>query len=172
MPRRPIVQATYGPNGKIFFPETHGAEGARPGVAADPSGTDFVSINRDGSDRKVHLTFPYVDEATVSPDGRWILYQEGDNAYLIPVPLAGTGETEPRIEHGRNSRFPVKQLSLEGGLFPHWHDSVTAEFASGNRIIAVDTRSNKADTVAITLRVPKRVPSGSIALTNARIITM
>jgi hypothetical protein len=90
MPRRPIVQATYGPNGRIFFPETHGAEAARPGVAADPSGTDFVSINRDGSDRKVHLTFPFVDEASVSPDGRWILYQEGDNAYLIPFPLAGT----------------------------------------------------------------------------------
>jgi len=146
MPRRPIVQATYGPGGRIFFPETHGSETARAGVAAEPAGTDYVSVNRDGGDRRVYLTFPYVDEAAVSPDGRWLLYQEGDNAYLIPFPIAGTGEAEPRIEHGRNGRLPARQLSLEGGLFPHWRDSVTAEFASGNRIITWDTRTNKADT--------------------------
>src|SRR5262249_46492501 len=151
-----IVQATYGPNGRIFFPETHGAAAARAGAAAEVAGTDFVSVNRDGSDRRVYLTFPYVDEAAVSPDGRWLPYQEGDNADLIPFPLAGTGEQEPRIEHGRNSRFPVKQLSLEGGLFPHWRDSVTAEFASGNRIVTVDARTYKTDTIAIKLRVPKR----------------
>jgi len=172
MPRRPIVQASYGPGGRIFFPETHGAEAARPGVAAEVAGTDFVSVNRDGGDRKVYLTMPYVDEAAVSPDGRQLLFQEGDNAYLIPFPLAGTGEVEPRIEHGRNSRFPVRQVSLEGGLFPHWRDSVTAEFASGNRIVTVDTRTYKADTVTIGLKVPKRVPSGTVAFTGARIITM
>ena len=172
MPRRPIVQASYGPGGRIFYPETHGAESARAGTPADPAGTDLVSVNRDGGDRKVHLTFRYVGEAAVSPDGRLLLYQEGDNAYLIPFPLAGTGDVEPRIEHGRNSRLPVHQLSLEGGLFPHWRDSVTAEFASGNRIITVDTRTNKVDTITITLKVSKRVPSGTVALTNARIITM
>ncbi|HUQ82258.1 MAG TPA: hypothetical protein VM076_13995, partial [Gemmatimonadaceae bacterium] len=172
MPRRPIVQAHYGPNGRIYYPETHGSESARAGAPADPAGTDYVSVNRDGGDRKVHLTFPYVDEAAISPDGKRLLYQEGDNAYLIPFPLAGTGDVEPRVEHGRNSRFPVRALSLEGGLFPHWRDSVTAELASGNRIITVDTRTNKADTVTIALHVPKRVPNGSVALTNARILTM
>ena len=172
MPRRPIVQASYGPGGRIYFPETHGAVAARAGVAAETVETDFVSVNLDGGDRKVHLTFPFVDEAAVSPDGKRLLYQEGDNAYLIPFPLAGTGDVQPRVEHGRNSRFPVRQLSLEGGLFPHWRDSVTAEFANGNRIITVDTRTNKADTVTITLKVPKRIPSGTVALTNARIVTM
>ena len=172
MPRRPIVQASYGPGGRIFFPETHGARPAAAGAPAEPAGTDFVSVNRDGGDRKVHVTFPFVDEAAISPDGRWMLYQEGDNAYLTAFPLAGTGENAPRIEHGRTSRLPVRQLSLEGGLFPHWRDSVTASFASGNRIVTFDTRTNKADTVTIDLRVPKRIPSGSIALTNARIITM
>jgi Tol biopolymer transport system component/imidazolonepropionase-like amidohydrolase len=172
MPRRPIVQASYGPGGRIYFPETHGAVAARPGVPAEVVETDFVSVNRDGGDRKVHLTFPFVDEAVISPDGRWLLYQEGDNAYLAPFPATGTGEAPPRIEHGRNSRLPVRQLSLEGGLFPHWRDSVTAQFASGNRIITVDTRTNKADTITIALKVPKRVPSGTVALTNARIITM
>jgi imidazolonepropionase-like amidohydrolase len=36
----------------------------------------------------------------------------------------------------------------------------------------LDTRTNKVDTITITLKVSKRVPSGTVALTNARIITM
>jgi len=172
MPRRPIVQAFYGPEGRIFFPETHGAVPARGGGAAEPAGTDFVSIHRDGGDRRIHITFPYTDEAAISPDGAWVLYQEGDNAYVTPFPLAGTGGETPRIEHRRNGRLPVRQLSLEGGLFPHWRDSFTAEFGSGNRIISWDVRTERADTVAITVKIPKRVPAGAVALTNARIITM
>ena len=70
------------------------------------------------------------------------------------------------------SRLPVKQLTLEGGLFPRWRDSVTAEYSSGNRHFAYDVRTGKADTVAIVLQIAKRVPSGSVALTNARILTM
>jgi Tol biopolymer transport system component len=172
MPRRPIVQAFYGPAGRIFFPETHGAEAASGDNAAEAAGTDFVSVDRDGGDRRTHITFAFADEAAVSPDGRWVLFQEGDNAYLTPFPLAGTGNDVPRIEHRRNARFPVRPLSLEGGLFPHWRDSVTAEFGSGNRIISYDTRTDRADTVTITLKIAKRVAAGSIAFTNARIITM
>lgn len=172
MPRRPIAQAYYGPDGRIFFLETHGAQAASAGSPADPAGSDFVSVNRDGGDRRTHIVFPYSDEAAVSPDGTWVLYQEGDNAYLTPFPFAGTGSAAPRIEHSRNGRLPVRQLSLEGGLFPHWRDSVTAEFGSGNRIISYDVRTSRADTATITLKIPKRVPSGAVAFTNARIITM
>ena len=32
MPRRPIVQAWYGPDGRIFYPETHGNLPARGGT--------------------------------------------------------------------------------------------------------------------------------------------
>lgn len=180
MPRRPIVQAFYGPGGRLFFPETHGAEAAgrsappAPGVSAGaiPAGTDLVSVDRDGRDRRVHLTFPFADEAAVSPDGKWVIYQEGDNAFLIPFPAQATGASAPRIEHKPTSRLPVRVLSLEGGLFPRWRDSVTAEFGSGNRSIAFDVRTSRADTATITLRIPKRVPAGAVALTNARILTM
>jgi Tol biopolymer transport system component len=66
MPRRPIVQAFYGPDRRIFYLETHGAEAASGGEAAQPVGSDFVSIDRDGGDRRVHMTFPYSDEAAIS----------------------------------------------------------------------------------------------------------
>jgi hypothetical protein len=175
MPRRPIVQAYYGPGERLYYPETHGGEGGGRGGAATgatAAGTDFVSVKLDGSDRQVYVTFPFADEAAISPDGKWITYQEGDNAFLIPFPNEGTGGTPTRIEHTRASKLPVKQLSLEGGLFPRWRDSVTAEFGSGNHHFAYDVRTGKTDTVAITLRIPKRVPAGAVAFTNARIVTM
>lgn len=172
MPRRPIVQAWYGPDGRIFYPETHGNLPARGDNAAEQNETDFVSVNRDGSDRRKYVTFPFADEVAVSPTGEWVLYQEGDNAFLTPLPMAGTGDAAPRITHTRTSRFPVKAVSTEGGLFTHWRDSVTAEFASGNRLIAVNARTGRADTVTLGLTIPKRVPNGTVAFTNARILTM
>ncbi|MFI5311856.1 MAG: amidohydrolase family protein [Gemmatimonadales bacterium] len=173
MPRRPIVQAFFGPEGRIYYPETEGpAAGGRGAGGGGGGQTELASIAPDGHDRRVHLTFPYADEAAVSPDGKWVVYQEGDNAFLVPLPLAGTGETPPRIEHRRGSRLPVRQLSLEGGLFTHWRDSVTAEFGSGNRHFSYDVRTGKTDTVTVHLKIPKRVPSGAVALTNARILTM
>ena len=71
MPRRPIVQAWYGPDGRIFYPETHGNLPARGDNAAEQNETDFVSVNRDGSDRRKYVTFPFADEAAVSPTGEW-----------------------------------------------------------------------------------------------------
>jgi Tol biopolymer transport system component len=175
MPRRPIVQAYYGPGGLIYYPETRGpAPGGGRGAAGGgpPAGTDFVSVAPDGTGRKVYLTFPFADEVAVSPDGKWVVYQEGDNAFLIPFIADGTGGTPPQIEHTRGSRLPVKALTLEGGLFPQWRDSVTAEYGSGNRHFTYDVRTGKADTVTISLKIPKATPTGTVALTNARIVTM
>ncbi|MDQ6827799.1 MAG: amidohydrolase family protein, partial [Gemmatimonadota bacterium] len=172
MPRRPIVQAFFGPGGRIYYPETHGPEAAVAGVPAEQAATDFTSVAPDGSDKRIHLVFPYADEAAISPNGKWVAYQEGDNVFLAPFPLGGTAETPPRIEHRRGSKLPLKQISFEGGLFPHWRDSVTAEFGSGRKHYSYNVRTGKTDTVSISLSLPKRIPTGAVAITNARIITM
>src|SRR5690606_39860258 len=48
----------------------------------------------------------------------------------------------------------------------------TVEFGSGNRYFAYDVEDRTADTVEVRLLVPRRVPSGSIALTGAHIVTL
>lgn len=161
--RRAILKPSFGPGGRVFFPEFQRAERGLKTV--------LVSVRLDGSDRREHLALPAADELVPSPDGKWAAFEEGDNVYLTALPLMGTG-AEPVDLNKRNGKLPVRQLSLEGGLFPHWRDSVTVEFGGGARhfIYHVDTRT--ADTTAIRLEIPRRIPQGTIALTGGRIVTL
>jgi hypothetical protein len=72
----------------------------------------------------------------------------------------------------RRGAVPVRTLSLEGGLFPRWRNATTLEFSSANRHFSYNTETQKTDTVTINLQVPRRVPSGSVVLSNARIVTL
>lgn len=161
--RRAILQPSFGPGDRVFFPEF---QRAQRGLQ-----TALVSVRLDGSDRREHLVLPAADEIVPSPDGKWAAFEEGDNVFLTALPMMGTG-AEPVDLNKRNGKLPVRPLSLEGGLFPHWRDSVTVEFGSGTRhfVYRVDTRA--ADTTTVRLEVPRPVPQGTIALTGGRIVTL
>lgn len=161
--RRSILQPSWGPEGRIFFPAFR--------RIGNESVTALVSVNRDGLDERTHLVIPDADEAVPSPDGRWVAFQEGDNVFVTAMAWNGTGGDTLAVDK-RRGRFPVEALSLEGGLFPRWHDSVTVEFGSGNRYFTHRMDTETADTVTVTLEVPRRIPEGSVALENARIITL
>jgi Tol biopolymer transport system component len=161
--RRSILQASWGPEDRIFFPEfRQGSSGVE---------TVLVSLRTDGLDRREHLVFPAADEVVPSPDGRWVAFQEGDNVYLMPFPWHGTGGQPLEVSKLRG-RLPVTQLSREGGLFPRWRDQVTLEFGSATRHFTFRADRQTADTVSIRLEVPRDIPHGRIALTGARIITL
>lgn len=165
--RRQIVQPAFGPGGRIFYPEQKlESRDAGGGLV-----TELVSVQRDGSDKRVHLTLPYADEVVVSPTGEWVAFQEGDNIYLTPLPPTGTGTTVMHIDK-KKSQFPVKPLSFEGGMFPRWRNTRTLEYGSGNHYFAYDVESAKTASTEIRLRVPRPVPRGRIALTGARIVTL
>ncbi len=165
--RRSIVQASYGPEGRIFFPEftTERRDGR------DQPVTDFVSVRPDGSDRRVHMKFSFADEAVISPDGKYVAFQEGDNAYLTPFSWTGVG-AEPLQADKKRGKFPIKALSKEGGMFVHWRDATTVEFGSGTTHYTYHVDTEKTDTANITLSQPRDVPKGSVALTGAKIVTL
>ncbi len=164
--RRAILTPSYGPDGRIFFPVFQRDEKAREMKTA------LVSVKPDGGDRRVHVILPYADEATPSPDGRWLAFQEGDNVYLTALPYEGTGAAPIELDK-RHGRLPVRQLSLEGGMFPHWHDSLTVEFGSANRHVTYHVATEKAETTTVRLMVPRgSVAPGTIALTGARIVSL
>jgi Tol biopolymer transport system component/imidazolonepropionase-like amidohydrolase len=162
--RNQIVRATWLPDGRIYYPELQV-------LSSGGLQSTLYSVRPDGLDRQAHLTFPYADEASPSPDGKWVAYQESDNVYLAPLPEFGTGGSPVRIEHNR-SKLPVTKLSKEGGLFPRWRDGTTVEFGSGNRYFAYHTATQKADTFEIKLESPRDIPNGTVAFTNARIVTL
>jgi Tol biopolymer transport system component len=163
--RRSIVAPSYGPEGRIYFAEDRQPAEGRAVVA-------LVSVQPDGLDERVHLTFPYADEIAPSPDGKWVAFQEGDNMYLTAFPLAGVGQTEPPQIEKRRGRFPVKQLTLEGGMFPRWRNATTLEFGSGTRHFIYNVDTQRTDTSNVTLMVTQRTPTGSVAFVGGRIITL
>ena len=161
--RSQIVRPTWLADGRIYYPQMMSA----------PTGseTTLYSIRPDGLDRRAHLTFPYADEIAPSPDGRWVTFQESDNVYLAPLPKGGTGGTPVRIDHA-SSKLPVTKLSTTGGLFPRWRDTATVEFGSGNHYYAYHPATKKTDTADIVLKAPRDIPSGTVAFTDARIVTL
>lgn len=163
--RRGITQASFGPDGRLFFPQAgeHEDEG---------SVTYLASVRRDGTDRRLHLSFPWADEIVPSPDGRRVAFQEGDNIYLTTFPRLGTGGEPVHIDK-RGGKLPVRQVSRQGGLFPRWVDEgSTLEFGSGNRHFVYHVQEEETDTLTIAFRIRQDIPEGSIAVTGARILTM
>jgi Tol biopolymer transport system component len=161
--RRAIFHPSYGPDGRIFWPEFRTGDRGMETV--------LVSVRPDGLDRREHMVLPYADEVVPSPDGKWVAFQEGDNVYLTPFPYAGTGETSLDVNK-RRGKLPIRTLTTEGGMFPRWRDRTTVEFGNATRYYAHAVTREATDTVEIRLLVPRDIPQGSVAFTGARIITL
>jgi Tol biopolymer transport system component len=163
--RRQIVRPSFGPDGRIFWIDEVSGGGGRGG------GTALMSVRADGADKQEHLSFPAADEIVPSPNGDYVAFQEGDNVYLASIAWGGIGGAAQRIEK-RRGQFPVAQLTRDGGLFPRWRDATTLEYGSGPRFYVHHVETGRTDTIALKLSVPRDIPQGSIALTNARIVTL
>jgi hypothetical protein len=166
MARRGIMQPSFGPENRIFFPEV-----ARTTPTGNATQTVLVSVRADGTDRREHIALPNADEIVASPDARWIAFQEGDNIFVSAMPWNGTG-SETVVLNKRRGSLPVRTISLEGGVYPRWRNATTLEFGSGNRHFAYNVETQKTDSIVVNLQVPRARPSGAVALTNARIITL
>ncbi|MEQ9398644.1 MAG: hypothetical protein RJQ04_05700 [Longimicrobiales bacterium] len=167
--RTQFARPTFGPGGRIFFPQMGYDADAR--AFGSGNATALVSVARDGTDRRVHLVLPDADEIVVAPDGRHAAFNEGDNVFLVPLPPATGGR--PIVLDKKNGTLPVTPLSTEGGIFPSWRDAGTVQFGSGTRYHAWNVAAGTADTVAIELTIPRAsLAGGTIAVTNARIVTL
>jgi len=164
--RRQMVRPSFGPDGRVFWiDEKSGTGGGRGG------GTALMSVKADGSDRQENVSFPAADEIVPSPDGAYVAFQEGDNVYVSAFAWNGIGSEVQRVEK-RRGEFPVTQLTRDGGLFPRWRDAKTLEYGSGPHYYVHHMETGRTDTTLLKLSVPRDVPSGSVALTNARIVTL
>jgi Tol biopolymer transport system component len=160
----PGARAQFGPGGRIYYAE-HRAEKSSGEVA------DLVSVQKDGSDRRVHATFPNTSVIQLSPDGQNVAWAEGDNIYLAPLPLNTTGTEAIRFDR-KAAAFSIKAASLDGGMYPRWHDATSVEYGNANKYFVYHLGTGKTDSAEIHLSVPRAMPRGSIALTHARIITL
>jgi Tol biopolymer transport system component len=158
----------FSPSGdRIFFVEN------------DRSGTSTAEVLRsvtlDGLDRREHLRTPDVDtsELRISPDLQWIAFRDRRQYYVTPYNEIGNVETISAKSLGSAARV----LTDRGGDALTWStDSKTLHWVMGPDFYktSVDTadKSLPKPFASAQLEVPADVPTGSIAFTNARIITM
>jgi len=156
---RRYPQLTYSADGRRLFFTVHA-------VTADT----LVSVDVDGHDRRVHLTFNAADEIVPSPDGRRLAVIRRDDVYVLPLPPAGI---EPFQLDLRNPALPVQRISSEGASYVTWLDPETLAWAFTNQLY---TRRLDADSARLTaeirLTVPRDLPKGKVAFVDARIVTM
>ncbi len=130
-----------------------------------------VSTRMDGSDRREHVKVTNASELQVSPDAARVGFAIGGNAYVTPVPptaFSGAVATVGRA----GGPLPVTKLSTTGGLFVQWRDPETITYGSGTRFVSYNVAAQRADTATVRLSVARDIPTGTIAFTNARILTM
>jgi len=179
------IRVSVGANGSLSYVEQRGGGDPQPALATGrpvpPSEVVLWTRDSTGANPRAAISLARAETVTLSPDGRWVAFQEGQNVYLTERPSATSQYVGPA--HWEAPRGPVsiqrpnldpriRRLSIAGGAYPRWRGPTVLEFASGPRYFAYDVRSGRIDTTAISLRLPRPVPAGSIAFTGARIVPM
>jgi imidazolonepropionase-like amidohydrolase/Tol biopolymer transport system component len=128
-------------------------------------------------------TSEFVSDYAVSPDGRWLAFQERSHAYVTPMPMA----SKPIPVGAKMDAMPVRQLDVDAGQYLGWSgDSAKVHFGLGDRLFTSELRNAftfvpgapkelpKADAagVRVGFTEPADTPAGVIAITGARIVTM
>jgi len=167
---------------------TYSADGKR--IFFQTGGTYFgnltkslKSVDLHGEDERTHVTSKYANRLVPSPNNEWIAYTNLHKAFIAPLVL--NGQT---INLDNNSKYvPVSQIAKDAGINIHWSpDSKQVMWTLGDEYFKNDIKNrftylpgspDKVPDLTITgtkvgLSVPTDIPSGVIAFTNARIITM
>ena len=131
------------------------------------------SVDLNGNNERVLVKSKHGNRLLPSPDGNWIVFQHLHKVYKAPMPKTGKS-----IDLTDKTKFiPVTQLSKDAGINLHWSkDSKTIHWTLGDTYFTADAsnenRSISETGIKINLNVKTDKPSGTIALTGARIITM
>jgi len=153
-------------------------------MASAPEGKRALkSVELDGSDEWTHYISEEATEFRVSPDEKWAAFTEKFNVHITP--FVATGKS---LEIGPDSKaLPLTKVSRDAGEYLHWSgDSRKLHWSLGPELYTRDLKDSFAfmegapeklpepaeKGMNISFDRPYDVPSGTIALTNARIITM
>jgi imidazolonepropionase-like amidohydrolase len=163
----------YGASGDRIFFVTFEAEGKRA----------LRSIDADGSDEREHAMSAFATDFAISPDEKWLAWQENFEAHITPFVRTGKSiELGPKM-----SAVPVTTVSRDAGEYLHWSgDGKRLYWSLGPELFSRDLKDAFAflegapatlppvpeKGVNIGFSRPYDVPTGTVAFTNARIVTM
>ncbi len=169
-------------------------DGAAPQFAADSERVFFtansggkrqlVSTDLDGQNKRVHATGELVSEYAVAPDGRNFAFRQNYQAFVMPL-MPGTQDVSADPKGGP---MPVTRVSGDGATWINWSQNGEAvHWSLGPTLFTARTADlfrsappgeNPPKFVAPTtgtslaMDVAAAKPTGTVALTGARIVTM
>jgi Tol biopolymer transport system component/imidazolonepropionase-like amidohydrolase len=112
---RRMPRPTFSADGeRVFYVENDKQE--KP---TETPKTVLVSVKLDGTDRRVRLRWGKAEEASVSPDERYVAFNELHNAYVTALPESGAEPVEVALE---SAALPLGTLTDEGGEWVSWAD--------------------------------------------------
>jgi len=149
----------------------------------DEGKRELRSIDLDGSDEREHAISAFATGFAISPDEKWLAWTENFAAHITP--FLHTGKS---IEIGpKMSSIPEATVSRDTGEYLHWSgDAKRVYWSLGPELFSRDLKDAFAfldgapeklpgvpeKGVNIGFTRPYDVPSGKLAFTNARILTM
>ncbi len=102
----------------------------------------------------------FVTRAQISPDGEQVVASTRQHVYLT------------QLLSSSDTKVMAKRIDLEGGDAPAWRADGRIVYSYRNRLYAFDPATGKTERTDLELRLKTDRPSGAVAFTNARLITM
>ena len=155
----------------VFSPDGQRIYFVKDDFVGDDRIATLSSVDLNGGTPRDHAKTLDADtsELRVSPDLKWIAFKDSQQYYLTAFSSIGS----PVIISATDTRAPVRKLSQDGGYSVVWSaDSKVIRWALGAEIQSATTGGQALAPQDIDLEVPGDKPAGSLAFTDARIITM
>jgi len=142
----------------------------------------YHSVDLDGNDKRTHFTSTYATSFTPSPDNKWVAFNHLYKVYVAPMPKVG----QPITLNKDTKAVPVAQVAKDAGVSLHWsadgeklhwtmgEQYFTAKIEDHFSFLSGDAEAAEPEESgnSINLKLKSDKPSGMLALTGARIITM
>ena len=136
----------------------------------------LVSADLTGEAKRVHATGELTSEFQVAPDGQSVVFRQNYEAYLMPL-MPGAQDVSVALKEGS---LPTTRLSVGGGDFLHFSaGGARVHWSIGPTLYTADTRTayqqgftSPRAGILLSRTVAAAKPTGRVALTGARIVTM
>lgn len=142
--------------------------------SATPGGvsrTTLYSVRLDGLDKRGLLTTSALDEIVPAPDGKHVAFVKQHQVIVSALPALSTTPIDLNLES--SPAVPVTKITNDGGNYVAWLDSNTITWSFNSKLYRQKLTDAKAELIGdVNLSLPRAKPSGTIAFTNARVITM
>lgn len=141
------------------------------------------SLKLDETEPRTHAHSEVATEMQISPDGRWLAFVEGFQAFVTPFVSA----SKPLELSPEGEALPLRRLSKDAGESLHWSgDSRSLHWSLGPELFTRDLESSFAflagapeelpeppeHGIDLSFAVTADVPSGQVAFSGGRLITL